>query len=65
MEKFGTCIIPKVKEMHLEFRIDQLNRIISFVDRFVIKNFTNLKLFCVRFNEKRNKLEDYIEMDSQ
>ena len=42
----------------MEFRVDKLNRIITFVGSYVIKNLTNSDLFCVRYNENKVRIDE-------
>lgn len=65
MQKFGYVSLPRLKDIHLEFNIEKLYKIICFVDRFTVKNSTNKVLYCIRYNDAREKLEEFVEIGPQ
>lgn len=60
VERFGYVCVPGLIDLHLEFQIDKLNRVICFVDRLTIKNSTSTKIYCMRYNEKHEKIEENV-----
>ena len=57
LEKFGLITVPNLSGMHLDFRMEKLNRVISFVNNCVIKNATFSPIYCIRYNEKKEIVE--------
>ena len=57
LEQYGTIRIPKVNTLHLQFKINKLNRIITFVAPTVIRNLTKSPLYCVRYNENKERID--------
>lgn len=35
------------------------------MDKYTIRNGTNTKIYCIRFRENREKLEEYLELAPQ
>lgn len=55
--------MPGLDDIHLDFKMDKLNRILCFVNSLVIKNATYSKLYCIRYNEKKEPIEENILME--
>lgn len=53
LEKFGLVTVSGLEDIHLDFRMDKLSRVLSFVNYLTIKNATFTQIYCLRYNENK------------
>lgn len=63
LERFGLVHVQNLNEIHLDFRMEKLNRVICFMGNCVIKNDTIKPLYCVRYDKNKKQLEESILME--
>lgn len=51
LDKFGVNRIPGKPGYYMDFSVDELNRVIKFVNGSLIKNSTGVPLYCLRYDK--------------